>query len=131
MHSFWQRAATNMVYHRLRTNIYLVARQLHAPAEIDLFLVCEKELIEAMQPVIQFRLHEHGCPTGPEHWGCIIELAFIFFTNIKYPSSRKWVTEIIKPPSCRSGISRNIRADGTDAISVDRHRYFYRIPLMQ
>src|SRR5690606_13769500 len=56
-----QRAGTEVVYDTGTTVVYLTARTLDLPAEIDLFHVCEEVFIQTTVLPISSGTYGHGC----------------------------------------------------------------------
>src|SRR6187401_3150200 len=97
-----------MVNNRRRTTIKLIPGKLHAPAKIYLFLVCKKVFIKSFH-FMECTATDNHCSTGyPKNlFSCII-LTFVFFTDIKYSSSRKWIAKAIQPTAGATGIFKTL-----------------------
>jgi len=102
--TLWQGSATYMVDDRRRAGINAVPGQLHAPAEIDLFLVGEEEVLQAMQFVVQTAADKERGAAGPEDGFDLVILPIVYFTDIEDPTLRKGIAKIIEPAAGGAGI---------------------------
>ena len=106
--AFWQRTTTDMIDFTLWYAVYLAPHQTQAPAQIYLFIVCEKTTVKRSGIPIVLGTYHHAGTCSPQHFLLVIILSVVPLHSLKDTPPAERITIFVQKATTGTSIFKTV-----------------------